>query len=82
MLVKKGVRVKEIRKQSIPERLVSWAALCPHEKNEEKGGSIQMVKISDEVRSGAARFDVAVQAETIQRAMSLVRSDTQRAASR
>ena len=32
-----------------------------------------MVKISIEVRSGAARFDVAVQAESIQRAMSLVR---------
>jgi hypothetical protein len=32
-----------------------------------------MVKVSIEVRSGAARFDVAVQAESIQRAMSLVR---------
>jgi hypothetical protein len=31
-----------------------------------------MVKISIEVRSGAARFDVAVQAESIQRAVSLV----------
>ena len=31
-----------------------------------------MVKISIEVRSGAARFDVAVQAENIQRAVSLV----------
>ena len=32
-----------------------------------------MVRISIEVRSGAARFDVAVQAESIQRAMNLVR---------
>ena len=32
-----------------------------------------MVKVSMEVRSGTARFDVAVQAESIQRAMSLVR---------
>ena len=32
-----------------------------------------MVKISIEVRSGAARFDVAVQAESIQRAVSLVK---------
>jgi len=31
-----------------------------------------MMKISIEVRSGAARFDVAVQAENIQRAVSLV----------
>jgi hypothetical protein len=31
-----------------------------------------MVKISIEVRSGAARFDVAVQAESIQGAVSLV----------
>jgi hypothetical protein len=31
-----------------------------------------MVKISIEVRSGAARFDVAVQAESIQRAVSLM----------
>ena len=31
-----------------------------------------MVKISIEVRSGAARFDVAVQAKSIQRALSLV----------
>ena len=31
-----------------------------------------MVKISIEVRSGAARFDVAIQAESIQRAVSLV----------
>ena len=31
-----------------------------------------MVKMSIEVRSGAARFDVAVQAESIQRAVSLV----------
>ena len=31
-----------------------------------------MVKISIEVRSGAARFDVTVQAETIQRALSFV----------
>jgi hypothetical protein len=29
-----------------------------------------MVKVSIEVRSGAARFDVAVQAESIQRAVS------------
>ena len=32
-----------------------------------------MVKISIEVRSGAARFDVAVQAWSIQQAMSFVR---------
>jgi hypothetical protein len=32
-----------------------------------------MVKASIEVRSGAAHFDVGVQAGTIQRAMSLVR---------
>ena len=32
-----------------------------------------MVKISIEVRSGAARFDVGVQSESIQRAMSFVR---------
>jgi hypothetical protein len=31
-----------------------------------------MVKVSIEVRSGAAHFDVAVQAESIQRAVSLV----------
>jgi hypothetical protein len=31
-----------------------------------------MVKVSIEVRSGAARFDVAVQAESIQRAVDLV----------
>jgi hypothetical protein len=31
-----------------------------------------MIKLSVEVRSGAARFDVAVQAESIQRALSLV----------
>jgi hypothetical protein len=31
-----------------------------------------MVKISIEVRSGAARFDVTVQAETIQQALSFV----------
>jgi hypothetical protein len=31
-----------------------------------------MVKISIEVRSGAARFDVAVQAESIQQAVSFV----------
>ncbi len=31
-----------------------------------------MVKISIEVRSGAARFDVGVQAESIQRALSFV----------
>ena len=32
-----------------------------------------MVKVSVEVRSGAARFDVAVQAESIQRALSFVK---------
>jgi hypothetical protein len=32
-----------------------------------------MVKVSIEVSSGAAHFDVAVQAESIRRAMSLVR---------
>jgi hypothetical protein len=32
-----------------------------------------MVKASIEIRSGAAHFDVGVQAESIQRAMSLVR---------
>jgi hypothetical protein len=32
-----------------------------------------MVKVSIEVRSGAARFDVAVQAESIQRAVSFVK---------
>jgi hypothetical protein len=31
-----------------------------------------MVKVSLEVRNGAARFDVAVQAESIQRALSFV----------
>jgi hypothetical protein len=31
-----------------------------------------MVKVSIEVRSGAARFDVGVQAESIQRAVSFV----------
>jgi len=31
-----------------------------------------MVKVSIEVRSGATRFSVAVQAESIQRALSLV----------
>jgi hypothetical protein len=31
-----------------------------------------MVKVSIEVRSGAARFDVGVRAESIQRAVSLV----------
>jgi hypothetical protein len=31
-----------------------------------------MVKVSIEVHSGAARFDVAVQAESIQRAVSFV----------
>ena len=38
-----------------------------------------MVKVSVEVRSGAARFDVAVQAESIQQAMSLVRERYPRA---
>jgi hypothetical protein len=32
-----------------------------------------MVKISVEIRSGRARFDVAVQAESIQRAVSFVK---------
>jgi hypothetical protein len=32
-----------------------------------------MVKISVEVRSGTARFDVAIQAESIQRAVDLVK---------
>jgi hypothetical protein len=32
-----------------------------------------MVKVSVEVRSGAAHFDVGVQAESIQRAMSFVK---------
>jgi hypothetical protein len=32
-----------------------------------------MVKVSMEVRSGAARFDVGVQAESIQRAVSFVK---------
>jgi hypothetical protein len=32
-----------------------------------------MVKVSIEVRSGAARFDVGVQSESIQQAMSFVR---------
>jgi hypothetical protein len=32
-----------------------------------------MVKVSIEVRSGAARFDVGVQAESIQRAVDLVK---------
>jgi hypothetical protein len=32
-----------------------------------------MVKVSIEVRNGTARFDVAVQAETIQRAVSFVK---------
>jgi hypothetical protein len=32
-----------------------------------------MVKVSMEVRSGAARFDVGLQAESIQRAVSLVK---------
>jgi hypothetical protein len=32
-----------------------------------------MVKVSMEVRSGAAHFDVGVQADSIQRAMSLVK---------
>ena len=32
-----------------------------------------MVKVSIEVRSGAAHFEVAVQAESIQRAMSFVK---------
>ena len=32
-----------------------------------------MVKVSVEVRSGAARFDVAVQAESIQQALSVVK---------
>lgn len=32
-----------------------------------------MVKVSMEVRSGATHFDVGVQAESIQRAMSLVK---------
>jgi len=32
-----------------------------------------MVKLSVEVRSGAARFDVGVQADSVQRAMSLVK---------
>jgi hypothetical protein len=32
-----------------------------------------MVKVSIEVRSGAAHFDVAVQAESIQRAVSFVK---------
>lgn len=35
---------------------------------------IRMVKVSIRVRSGAASFDVAVQAESLQRALSLVKS--------
>jgi hypothetical protein len=34
-----------------------------------------MVKVSVEVRSGAARFEVAVQAQSIQRAVSFVKDD-------
>lgn len=34
---------------------------------------IQMVKVSIRVQKGAARFDVAVQAESLERAISLVR---------
>jgi hypothetical protein len=33
---------------------------------------LQVVKVSIEVRSGAARFDVAVRASSIQRALSMV----------
>jgi hypothetical protein len=41
-------------------------------EGEEKEGWSQVVKVSIEVRSGVARFDVAVQAQSIQRAVSFV----------
>lgn len=41
--------------------------------HETKGEVIQMVKVSIRVQKGAARFDVAVQAESLERAIDLVR---------
>ncbi len=41
--------------------------------HETMGEVIQMVKVSIRVHKGAARFDVAVQAESLERAISLVR---------
>jgi hypothetical protein len=38
-----------------------------------KGAILEMVRVSIEVRSGAARFRVGVQASSIQRAVSLVK---------
>ena len=38
-----------------------------------KKGLIQMVKLSIEVRSGAAHFEVGVQAQSIQQAVSFVK---------
>jgi hypothetical protein len=43
-----------------------------HRQSEARGEVIQAVKVSLEVRSGAARFHVAVRAENIQRAVSTV----------
>jgi hypothetical protein len=43
-----------------------------HRQSEARGEVIQAVKVSLEVRSGAARFHVAVRAESIQRAVSTV----------
>jgi hypothetical protein len=43
-----------------------------YRQSEARGEVIQVVKVSLEVRSGAARFHVAVRAESIQRAVSTV----------
>jgi hypothetical protein len=42
------------------------------QQSEKRGEVIQVVKVSIEVSSGAARFHVAVRAESIQRAASIV----------
>jgi hypothetical protein len=47
--------------------------LAPQQANETTGDVIRMVKVSIRVHSGAARFDVAVLANSTQQAVGLVR---------
>jgi hypothetical protein len=47
--------------------------LAPQQANETTGDVIRMVKVSIRVQSGAARFDVAVMADSAQQAVGLLR---------
>ena len=51
----------------------SRAHTDPQQANETTGDVIRMVKVSIRVHSGAARFDVAVLADSAQQAIGLVR---------